>query len=612
MDAMAGGSPCDGGDAQASRVDGDDIRHQLQRILDSPDFQRSGRLADFLTYVVEETLQGRQDRIKAYAIGIEVFGRDASFDPQVDPVVRIEAGRLRRDLEHYYLTIGRDDPVAVDIPKGGYIPRFSPRPGAGAAANGEAPAERDGRGSPGEPVPVMAPGRTGWQRWRLVAVAAVLAGLFTAVWIGTHPDASERAPWRASDNASQPGILLLPFAGLGGGQDIKAHAAAISDELKARLVRFREVTIVAPPTAEAEAAADSRNWPSARYVLDGSVRADRSQLRVTASLVDRRGGTVVWSDVYDIDLTATNIISLEQDIASRVATAVAQPYGVLFRSGEPARSKLPWTEASDAYQCSLDFYYYRAVLSAELHAKVRNCLQGSVAHAPNNATAWAMLSYTYLDEDRFGFNPIKEPTAISRALEAARRAVRLDPSNVRGLQALMTALFFAREPEESLRVGEQAYQLNPDDTELLGEFGSRLVQAGQRERGMAMMEASLARNPGASGYYSGMLALGAYLDGDDPRALVLIRRADLQHFPIYHLVAAMIFARNGLEEDAAVSRATFLRMRPNFFANFDAELDRRNFGPEDRAKLAADAVVAGFPVPDAEKYEAPEQRSELR
>ena len=51
-----------------------------------------------------------------------VFGRDDSFDPQTDPVVRLEARRLRRALEHYYLTAGRDDPIRIEIPKGGYAP----------------------------------------------------------------------------------------------------------------------------------------------------------------------------------------------------------------------------------------------------------------------------------------------------------------------------------------------------------------------------------------------------------------------------------------------------------------------------------------------------------
>jgi hypothetical protein len=101
---------------------------QLARILDSEDFEATDRERRFFGYVVEETLAGRGGRIKAYSIAVEVFGRNASFDPQNDPIVRINAGHLRRSLERYYLTAGRTDPVLITIPKGGYVPNFEARP----------------------------------------------------------------------------------------------------------------------------------------------------------------------------------------------------------------------------------------------------------------------------------------------------------------------------------------------------------------------------------------------------------------------------------------------------------------------------------------------------
>jgi adenylate cyclase len=100
------------------------VRQELERVLASPDFVASDRLKKFLRFVVEETLAGRADRLHAYPIALEVLGRDASFDPQTDPVVRMEAGRLRRRLERYYLCAGQSDPVRIDIPKGGYAPTF--------------------------------------------------------------------------------------------------------------------------------------------------------------------------------------------------------------------------------------------------------------------------------------------------------------------------------------------------------------------------------------------------------------------------------------------------------------------------------------------------------
>jgi hypothetical protein len=104
-----------------------DVRIQLERILTSNDFRVPERNRKFLSYVVEETLAGRAGRVKAYSIAIEAFGRDASFDPQLDPVVRIEAGHVRRALERYYLTAGQLDPLLISIPIGGYVPTFTRR-----------------------------------------------------------------------------------------------------------------------------------------------------------------------------------------------------------------------------------------------------------------------------------------------------------------------------------------------------------------------------------------------------------------------------------------------------------------------------------------------------
>jgi hypothetical protein len=103
------------------------VREGLERILVSPGFEASARNRRFLAYIVGETLAGRTDRLKGLTIAIDVFGRDATIDPQHDPVVRIEAAKLRRSLERYYLTAGQQDPIRIYIPKGAYVPTFEER-----------------------------------------------------------------------------------------------------------------------------------------------------------------------------------------------------------------------------------------------------------------------------------------------------------------------------------------------------------------------------------------------------------------------------------------------------------------------------------------------------
>ena len=101
---------------------------------DSTEFRASGKQRKFLSFVVDETLEGRASQLKGYTIAVEVYGRTDEFDPQVDPIVRVEAGRLRRALEHYYLTAGIKDPVRIKIPIGGYVPTFQTVPKAPPAA----------------------------------------------------------------------------------------------------------------------------------------------------------------------------------------------------------------------------------------------------------------------------------------------------------------------------------------------------------------------------------------------------------------------------------------------------------------------------------------------
>lgn len=103
------------------------MRTQLQRILTSAVFADAERPSNFLRFVVECTLDGRANEIKESVIGVEVLGRSPSFDPKTDPIVRVEAGRLRTRLTSYYEKEGREDPILIALPKGSYVPEFSER-----------------------------------------------------------------------------------------------------------------------------------------------------------------------------------------------------------------------------------------------------------------------------------------------------------------------------------------------------------------------------------------------------------------------------------------------------------------------------------------------------
>src|SRR4051794_27525371 len=160
----AGGQQMQEADEPASPSP-DEVRAQLERIIDSVEFAVSERARSFLRYVVDEALAGRGERIKAYSIAVEVLGRDEGFDANADPAVRIEAGRLRRALEHFYLVAGQADPVLIEIPKGAYVPVFTAR----AAPAGEVVPEPD------RPPPTPAPPPR--RAWMAAVVPSVLAAI---------------------------------------------------------------------------------------------------------------------------------------------------------------------------------------------------------------------------------------------------------------------------------------------------------------------------------------------------------------------------------------------------------------------------------------------------
>ena len=155
------------------------VREQLDRLLQSGPFAQSRRRQRFLDYIVTETLAGRGERLKGYNIGLEVFDRPDTFDPAIDPIVRIEAARLRDKLREYYEADGQGDPIRIDLPKGSYTPHIEFRhPGVVEAAQ-----DRPGENRRREQTPL---------RWQIalpvLALLLVLGGAWLARdrWLPRH------------------------------------------------------------------------------------------------------------------------------------------------------------------------------------------------------------------------------------------------------------------------------------------------------------------------------------------------------------------------------------------------------------------------------------------
>ena len=123
--AKSGPKAAGWGTKLSTEIERDQVGAALGRVLKSAKFASSGQLADFLSYVVKEQLEGRSGSLKAYNIAVEALGRPATFDPELDTIVRVVARRVRNALAVYYATDGASDPVCIKIRKGAYVPSFT-------------------------------------------------------------------------------------------------------------------------------------------------------------------------------------------------------------------------------------------------------------------------------------------------------------------------------------------------------------------------------------------------------------------------------------------------------------------------------------------------------
>ena len=176
----------------------EDVLNALEKVLSSKEFEGAGRLKEFLTYVVRESLDGRGHMILGKRIAEDVYGRPMERDNGTANVVRVDAGRLRRRLDGYYLDEGRTNPVRIHIDKGGYSPRFSY-----VAAQEDQPNQNEGEQSTSNPM------RMTFVFTVLAVVAAATLGVF--IWLSepqvVQPSALSPQPIN-SDRRTERGVLF--------------------------------------------------------------------------------------------------------------------------------------------------------------------------------------------------------------------------------------------------------------------------------------------------------------------------------------------------------------------------------------------------------------------
>lgn len=501
----------------------EDVRLELQRVLDSSDFRATPRRREMLRYLVEESLAGRARTLKGYTIGVAVFGRGDDFDPQADPVVRLEARRLRRDLDSYYVSAGRDNPLRISIPKGHYIPEISCDSRALSAVpesvSQEETEQRPDTSSNERSFDQTKERKIAGSRIRWIsgsaAIAVLLAAIASWLWLSRGHDS-------ALAMTEGPAVAVLPFRSLGVDEHTTFLADGIAEQIMTALSRFPEFRLYMPSGNTASSGTEfleqgSRDGLS--YIVKGSVASDSQDVRIGASLIEVSSGRIVWAEDYSNPLEPGSLLRIQNEIASDIATALGQPYGVIMTE---VATGLPddFSASMPSYECVLRAYSYRRSFAKALHAPTLDCLQKAVARDPKYAEAWALLGWLYMDTARFGWTSTENTeSAFAKALDASEHALVLDVNNIMALKALGSIHHYMGNYKESVRYQRQALANNPNDPDTLVQLGWRLAIRGEFDEGIPYVEKAIARTVNPPGWYYHLIAIDHYMHGRYPEML---------------------------------------------------------------------------------------------
>ena len=484
---------------------GEEIGQELERVLSSPAFEATPKMRRFLQFVVEMTVAGRADELKGYTIGTEVYGRTANFNPAEDTVVRIQAGRLRRALEVYYLTEGKNDPVRIAIPKGTYVPDFS---------------------------------------------------------VTSAPDAPPFAEER-DDAIALPSLAVLPFVNLMGDPARDFFAAGFTEELIAELAHYEDVRVIGylaepQPTRTTEPAV-SPEQTGAHYVLEGSLRMAGEQMKVSVKLTDVRTREVVWADQYRRVLTAANLVELQESISEQIVGRIAGEYGIIpERLSQKSRKKAP--KELTTYEAILRYYYFQIVFSKEAFADAFLSLQSANAKEPDHPMTLAMLADLHFVSYALDLGVMEDP--LSKGAELIERAVALEPSNQFVIAVLACLQFHRNDRRAFFSSIERALKLHPRSGLRGGGIGFFLCLSGDWERGMALLQKAMRLTPNFPNWFHGPIVLYHYHTRDYASAYGEALKYTMPHNFWGPMLRAATLGLLGRPAEA--DRSALLELRPDF------------------------------------------------
>ena len=567
-----------------------EARSALERILANDAFRTSPQLGAFLRFVVEAALSGRGASLKGYTIGVEALGRDPRFDPQVDPIVRVEATRLRRAMERYYASAGSDDPVVIELPRGSYVPVFLRR-----SAVSELPLAQPSAGRL----------RTYGRAVVTIALVVAVAGLATLLLLrrGGERAVAPTASIGTVDNTGttvsglsrgngMPVISIEPLHVIGTPRQGQLAAGSLIEKIRDAFARFDTVNVAYNGQAERDRPTSVAR-PLPDYRLTGSLEYGETATTLLFQLVDAAEGTIAWSRTFAFPAAAPDQGAAEDETVVALTNALLQSYGVI-RARDRAKH-LASPAGDPRYRCVLEAAESLRSPDPAAHDRARSCLEYLTNADPSFAIGFEFLAIVYYREDAIGY-PARagDPPALDRALRAARRAIELAPASARAYQMLFVVQYARHDVAAAFASGDRAIALNAYDMLTLAEYGGRLVMTGEVERGLRTLRRAGEYGSVLPSWHHYYLFLGNYLAGNLKEAAFHAEQITSDDYPLGLVARAIAANRTGNADQARRAIERLIEVQPAWRTDARRLLEKSIYDSASVDRLMRDLAAAGL------------------
>ena len=557
----------------------EEVEKQLSKVLIQPEFTRNRSISKFLKFVVEETLEGRGERLKAFTIAVEALARDDTFDAQNSSIVRVQAARLRQLLGAYYAGEGLDDPIRIKMPVGGYKVLFEKTVNAQLRPE---PVDEPAQPEACEPVPVNSaelhpsiPQRR-LSDWRAGSFAAVaLAGLLVLTVLLFFPQAERSSrPAPANWMTARPTLSVRVQTH---SSSVNAVVQSLEDIVERGVSAFGDIVVTKPNMAKGSEPQD------AYVVVINAIPSREDSVSLVFKLLHAASQVLVWSK--DFAQIPVNGVAFKK-IGSEVSQAIGDMNGAINQ--DMAARTRPWPDRPRGYICVLASYEAIRDRTPEKLRRASDCLEADIAADPENAYEQGMLAAIlvrrYLDASP-GHQGQED---LRRALRLARQAFDRDPQSARSAYFLFLTRFYDKRFDEAFAAGRRVLEINPNVGLFAAQIGASYVSRGDYERGEKLLEPMAKLDRAPPSFLWGFLCLAAYMKGDEETFLRLARMASVENGPI-GLILQIIASQRVHDEQARLRAQQTLREKfPGVVVNIPAALDRYALAPQIVAKLTAE------------------------